>query len=238
MDNKNYNQYEAIKKIKKPGGGDYTDDEIVEIMENDLTNRHVVTQEVFNYNDDVVNSYQLREAKNYITDLRNSGGVITVVDKKNRKKLINAADIFNKLDNKVLNILTDPNKVDFKGQVSLSKKLNNSPSYQFTKTIGDKTYYIDVPAKTLEADYGTSRAIYSAIDRGISSPTTIQTDDGPVTIIPQIRGKSIYYAVIMEDQYGKEIVYTPEAILARDRMNVGKRYFNSAATRTEIKKGE
>lgn len=238
MDNKNYKQYEAIKKIKRPDGEYYTDDEVVEIMDNDLTNRHVVTQEVFNYNDDVVNSYQLREAKNYIVDLRNSGGVITEVNKNNKKKLINAADMNKELDNKVLNILTDPNNVDFKGQVSISKKLNNRPSYQFTKTIGDKTYYIDVPAKTLEADYGTSRAIYTAIDRGISSPTTVQTDDGPATIIPQIKGRSIQYIVIMLDENNEGVAYTPEAILARDRMNVGKRYFNKAATRTEIKRGE
>lgn len=237
MDNKNYAHFNAIKGTKDIHGNTLSDDEVVKVMENDLLNRQKVTQEVFNYNDDAVNSYQAREAQNYITDLRNSGGVITEVDKKGKKKLINASDVNKEVDEDVLKQLTDPSSMHFKGQVSISKKLNNSPSYQFTKTIGDKTYYIDVPARSLEADYATSKAIYTTIDRGITAPKTINTPDGQLTIIPQIKNGTIEYMIQARDGSGNNVMFTPEDFLSRDRLNVGNRYFKKGATRKEIKEG-
>lgn len=193
MNNPLHSQYLALKEAVVKSGNNYSDDQIMTILENDLRNRSVVTQEVFSYEDNVLNSYQEKEARAHMKDLRKSGGYVTMVDKKGKSKIVKASDITKEFGDKVSDILHNEKTLSLKGHIPVDKKLNNRPSYQFTKTIDGNNYYINVPANSLDRDYQASRAIFEAIDSGISSPTKVNTPYGELVVVPEISGMSIKY---------------------------------------------
>lgn len=207
-----------------------SEDEVHRLVEADMLDRATLTQSVLNFSGDEVNNEQKQEAMSYVSDLRRSGAIITKVNKKGKTEKILASEINRELSADVLKEF-EPNKLNFKGHVSLNRDLGMRPSYQFTKTVGNDTYYIDVPATSLDNQYASSKAIYSIIDSGVTEPTPIQTSTGErLVVIPRLGTQGIDYTIYnpVTKTYS-----TAEAYLNRDRESVGQWYYSRGRTRKE-----
>ena len=159
-------------------------------------------------------------------------GTITVVDKNNKKEeVIHTRDMNKKLKEKELQELIKLTEKDYKGHTAVNENFDYNPAYQFIKVIGNKTYYIDIPANTLKEHYSAFKTIFETINSGISGETIVETVKGNYKVAPYISNGTIQYGIMD----GNENVVTIDKFLEEARNSVGEGYYNMGETRSERK---
>ena len=211
-------------------GLEYSKEDRLSMMEQDYTKRGVIANNAYTFNNATTVAAERREALSFAEDLRTSGGTITIVNKNNKKEdVIYTRDMNKKLKEKELKELIELTEKDYKGHTAVNENFNYNPAYQFIKTIGNKTYYIDIPANTLKEDYSAFKAIFETINSGISEETIVSTIKGDYKVAPYIDNGVIHYGIMD----GNEDVVTLNDFLEAARNSVGERYYNMGETRSE-----
>ena len=224
---------QAVSSLEIPSmdGLEYSKEDRLSMMEQDYTRRGVIANDAYTFNNATTVAAERREALSFAQDLRTSGGTITIVDKGNKKKVIKARDMNKELSKDEIKEIARLSDNDYKGHTAVNENFNYNPAYQFTKTIGDKTYYIDIPANTLKEDYSAFKNIFETINNGISEETIVSTPKGNYTVAPYIHNGTIQYGIMD----GNNEVVTLDKFLEEARNSVGERYYNQGETRTERK---
>lgn len=224
---------QAVSSLEIPSvdGLEYSKEDRLNMMEQDYTRRGVIANDAYTFNNATTVAAERREALSFAQDLRTSGGTITVVGKNNKKEVIRTMDMNKKLSKDELKELARLSDNDYKGHTAVNENFNYNPAYQFTKTIGNKTYYIDIPANTLKEDYSAFKKIFETINNGISEETIVSTIKGDYKVAPYIDNGVIHYGIMD----GNENVVTLDKFLEEARNSVGERYYNMGETRTERK---
>lgn len=222
---------QAVSSLEIPSmdGLEYSKEDRLSMMEQDYTRRGVIANDAYTFNNATTVAAERREALSFAQDLRTSGGTITIVDKGNKKKVIKARDMNKELSKDEIKEIARLSDNDYKGHTAVNENFNYNPAYQFTKTIGDKTYYVDIPANTLKEDYSAFKTIFETINNGISGETTVSTIKGDYKVAPYIDNGVIHYGIMD----GNKKVVTLNEFLEEARNSVGERYYNQGETRAE-----
>lgn len=224
---------QAVSSLEIPSmdGLEYSKEDRLSMMEQDYTRRGVIANDAYTFNNATTVAAERREALSFAKDLRTSGGTITIVDKGNKKKVIKARDMNKELSKDEIKEIARLSDNDYKGHTAVNENFNYNPAYQFTKTIGDKTYYVDIPANTLKENYSAFKTIFETINNGISEETIVSTPKGNYTVAPYIHNGTIQYGIMD----GNKEVVTLDKFLEEARNSVGEGYYNQGETRAERK---
>lgn len=227
-----YKQFNSLKNITNMDGVEYSEEELLSILNQDIENRSIIAASPLKFNDNTLYKEEERDAYSHITDIRNSGGIIKEVDSKGKRKIISANNAFKELDKDITNKFKDAKYI---GHSPINPHLNNMPSYNFITTIDNKDYHIEVPAQALSQDYATFRTVYETINRGISERTVVNTPTGLVQVDPQIIGGQLEYMIVRKDNEGKNVVFPLEDLITEGTNSAANRLFNLGATRSEYR---
>lgn len=252
MDSKVPSQVAWVKDSLQQQGHDITDEEALNILENDMNEKHRQTNALFNFRrEPTLAKYEEDVAMGRYVDIRNKPGFVVHVNKNGKKtKPIPLSSLNKEFKSDVVDRLTDSKNVQYKGHNSLNSYMDNKPTYQYIYEDGGDRYYIHITAPEIEQNYSTSRAVYNAIEKGITKPVWLDTKDGELIIVPRVSRKGIQYNILTTSNskgfQGKTLeeivkepgikVYSPEGILQADRIGLGDFYFDQGAPRSEVLK--